>query len=98
MVHGNAQLAPAGRLRLARCVVDDGWPLRRAAERLSVSVTTAARWSGRYRQQGVAGMVDRSSRPRSCPHQTSRRTEHRVVGLRVSRTVGAGADRVPAGG
>ena len=88
MVHGNAPLAPAGRLRLARCVVDDGWPLRRAAERFSVSVTTAARWAGRYRQQGAAGMFDRSSRPRSCPHQTSRRTEHRVVGLRVSRRWG----------
>ena len=29
---------PAGRLRLASCVVDDGWPLRRAAERFGVSV------------------------------------------------------------
>lgn len=34
-----------GRLRLARCVVDDPWPLRRAADRFQVSVTTAARWS-----------------------------------------------------
>ena len=31
MSHGNAPLTPHGRLRLARCVVDDGWPLRRAA-------------------------------------------------------------------
>ena len=41
MSHGNASLTPTGRLRLARCVVDDGWPLRRAAERFGVSVTTA---------------------------------------------------------
>ena len=38
-----------GRLRLARCVVDDHWPLRRAADRFQVSVTTAARWSARAR-------------------------------------------------
>ncbi|MFJ9808947.1 leucine zipper domain-containing protein, partial [Streptomyces sp. NPDC101158] len=63
MPHRNAPLTETGRLRLARCVVDDGWPLRRAAERFQVSHTTAARWAGRYRQLGVAGMSDRSSRP-----------------------------------
>jgi uncharacterized protein YjcR len=30
-------------------VVDDGWPLRRAAERFQVSPTTAKRWADRYR-------------------------------------------------
>ncbi|MFF9087910.1 IS481 family transposase, partial [Streptomyces sp. NPDC014991] len=45
MSHRNAPLTPTGRLRLARCVVDDGWPLRRAAERFQVSHTTAARWA-----------------------------------------------------
>ncbi|MGZ6807528.1 MAG: leucine zipper domain-containing protein, partial [Mycobacteriaceae bacterium] len=63
MSHRNALLSETGRLRLARCVVDDGWSLRRAAERFQVSVTTAARWAGRSRQQGQAGMADRSSRP-----------------------------------
>ncbi len=33
MSHANAMLTPTGRLRLARCIVDQGWPLRRAAER-----------------------------------------------------------------
>ncbi|KAA9160768.1 IS481 family transposase, partial [Amycolatopsis acidicola] len=37
MSHRNAPLSPTGRLRLARCVVDDEWPLRRAAERFQVS-------------------------------------------------------------
>ncbi len=37
MSHGNAPLSETGRLRLARCVVDQGWPLRRAAERFQVS-------------------------------------------------------------
>ena len=88
MSHGNALLTPAGRLRLARAVVDDGWPLRRAAERYCVSVTTAQRWSGRYRVQGKAGMVDRSSRPNRSPRQLPARTEHRIMGLRVTRRWG----------
>ena len=54
MPHRNAPLTETGRLRLARCVVDDGWPLRRAAERFQVSVTTAKRWADRYRQSGQA--------------------------------------------
>jgi len=83
--HANALLAPRGRLLLVQCVVEDRWPLRRAAERFQVSVTTAARRAGRYRQLGAAGMGDRPSRPRRCPRQTPTRRERRIIGLRVSR-------------
>lgn len=38
ITHSNARLIPAGRLALARCVVEDGWTLRRAAERGTVDV------------------------------------------------------------
>jgi transposase InsO family protein len=86
--HRNAPLTETGRLRLARCVVEQGWPLRRAAERFQVSATTAARWAGRYRQQGAAGMGDRSSRPYASPARTPARTERRIIGLRVSRRLG----------
>jgi transposase InsO family protein len=88
VVHRNAPLTETGRLRLARCVVEDEWPLRRAAERFQVSHTTAARWAARYRQAGAAGMADRSSRPHASPARTARRTERRIVGLRVSRRLG----------
>ena len=57
MSHANAKLAPRGRLALARCVVDDGWPIRRAAERFQVSAGTAARWVSRlggYRGTGCS--------------------------------------------
>lgn len=88
MTHANASLTPVGRLRLARCVVDDGWPLRRAAERFQVAVTTAARWAERYRQHGEAGMTDRSSRPRTSPRRTPTRTERRIIKIRVLRRWG----------
>jgi transposase InsO family protein len=88
VVHRNAPLSETGRLRLARCVVDDGWPLRRAAERFQVSPTTAARWARRYRQAGEPGMADRSSRPHASPGRLPQRTERRIIGLRVTRRWG----------
>jgi len=81
-------LSELGRLRLARCVVEDGWPLRRAAERFQVSPTTASRWAGRYRVDGPAGMVDRSSRPHRSPRRTPVRTERRIIKVRCLRRWG----------
>ncbi len=80
MPHANAILTPRGRLRLARCVVEEGWPLCRAVERFQVSVSTASRWAARYREYGEAGMNDRSSRPVSSPHRTPARVERRIIG------------------
>jgi transposase-like protein len=88
MSHANAILTPKGRLRLAQCVVEEGWPLRRAAERFQVSVTTASRWAARYRDHGEHGMEDRSSRPVSSPMRTSVRRERRIIALRVNRRWG----------
>lgn len=53
MSHANAILTPKATLRLARCIIDDGWSLRRSAERFQVSVTTAARWAARCREHGA---------------------------------------------
>jgi len=86
--HRNSPLSELGRLRLARCVVEEGWPLRRAAERFQVAVTTAARWAARYRELGAAGMADRSSRPHRSPNQTPTRTERRIIKVRVIRRWG----------
>lgn len=88
MSHRNAPLSELGRLRLARCVVDDGWPLRRAAERFQVSATTAARWAHRYRVAGAGAMTDRASRPHHSPNQTPTRTERRIIKVRVLRRWG----------
>jgi transposase InsO family protein len=88
MVHRNAPLSETGRERLARCIVDDGWPLRRAAERFQVSPTTAKRWADRYRAAGAAGMRDRSSRPHHSPRRTPTRTERRIIKVRLARRWG----------
>jgi transposase InsO family protein len=86
--HANALLTPRGRLQLARCVVEQKWSLRRAAERFQVSPTTADRWATRYREHGAAGMVDRSSRPHRSPRRTPTRLERRIIKVRVVRRWG----------
>ena len=88
MVHRNAPLSETGRLRLARLIVEDGWTVRRAAERFQVCPNTASRWATRYREQGEAGMADRSSRPHHSPAQTPTRTERRIIKVRVLRRWG----------
>lgn len=88
MSHANATLTPLGRLRLARCVVEDGWPLRRAAVRFQVSTSTAARWAARCREHGPEAMADRCSRPHRSPQKTPARTERRIIALRVNNRWG----------
>ena len=88
MTHANAYLTPRGRLALAKLVVEDGWSLRRAAERFQCSADTARRWANRYRDGGEDAMGDRSSRPRTCPHRTPTCTERRIVKLRFTRRWG----------
>jgi transposase InsO family protein len=96
VVHANAPLSERGRLRLARLVVEQGWPIARAAERMQVAWPTAKRWAERYRAEGAAGMVDRSSRPRRCPRATSAPVVRKIVHLRWKQRLGpvAIADRV----
>lgn len=59
MVHANAALTPKARLRLARLIVDDGWPVVAAAKMFMISTVTARKWAARYRAEGMAAMTDR---------------------------------------
>jgi transposase InsO family protein len=86
--HANAALTPKARLRLARLIVDDQWPVRVAAKMFMVSPVTARKWAARYRLEGVAGMADRSSRPHSCPHRTSEAIKRQIVTLRWRHRIG----------
>jgi transposase InsO family protein len=88
VLHANAALTPRQRLRLARLVVEEGWPVVRAAELFGVSWPTAARWAGRYRTEGPAGMADRSSRPHASPGKTGAVTTKRIVSLRLRKRWG----------
>jgi transposase InsO family protein len=50
-----------------------------------VSERTAGKSLGRYRREGPAGLVDRSSRPRHCPQRTAPRVVRRIAQLRRRR-------------
>ena len=80
--HKNAPWTAVSRERRARMVIDDGLRLSVAARRFCVSPKTAAKWVGRYRQLGVTGLRDRSSRPHHSPRQTASPLLERVVVLR----------------
>lgn len=62
-LHRNARLTPAGRLLLCQRVRDDAWTVAEAAEAAGCSERTAYKWLARFRDEGVAGLEDRSSRP-----------------------------------
>jgi transposase InsO family protein len=75
-------------LRLAQLIVDRGWTHAAAAEMFMVAPKTAKKWAERYRAEGPAGMVDRSSRPHSSPTRTRPEVVRRVVHLRWRQRLG----------
>jgi len=86
--HANAVLTPRQRLRLARLIVDEGWPPARAAEFFHVSWRTADKWARRYRQEGPAGMNDRSSARHSQHAKTPAPVLRKIVHLRWKQRLG----------
>jgi transposase InsO family protein len=86
--HANAALTPRARLRLAELVVDRGWTYASAAKLFMVSPRTAKKWADRFQAEGVAGMADRSSRPRHSPTRTRPEIVRQIVGLRWRRRLG----------
>ncbi len=86
-MHANARLSPQGRRILCERIAA-GRPVAHVAAEMGVSRSTAYRWWRRYQEAGEAGLVDRSSRPGSCPHRTPPELELRVLELRRERKLG----------
>ena len=87
MAHRNARLTPAGRRTLIERI-QAGRPVAHVAAEMGISRAAAYKWWRRFRTEGGAGLEDRSSRPRRCPHQTPRVLERRIEGMRRSRKLG----------
>ena len=88
-LHANAALSLNQRRRMVRRVVEQGWSLTEAAEAAEVSERTCSKWVGRYRAEGEAGLLDRSSAPRSVPHRTPDDRVEAIAALRRLRMTGA---------
>jgi len=84
----NAALTPRARLRLARLIVEHGWPPARAAERYDVTWRTAKKWADRYRAEGPPGMLDRSSARHRQPNRTPAPVVRKIVHLRWKQRLG----------
>ncbi|MEV0668706.1 IS481 family transposase [Mycobacterium sp. NPDC050441] len=84
MSHANARLTVFARQLLIDRIVGAGRPVAHVAAELGVSRQCAHRWVSRFREEGLEGLVDRSSRPRHCPRRSSAAVETKVIDLRRS--------------
>lgn len=84
-MHKNARLTPKGREAMVRAVVDDGATIIAAATRFAVTTRTVTKWIERFREFGVDGLRDRSSRPHSSPSKTAPATCDEIERLRRDR-------------
>jgi transposase InsO family protein len=91
MSHPNAKLTEAGRLLLVGRL-EAGYTQAEVAEMQGVSRSTVAKWAKRYREEGVAGLRDRTSRARRLPHALGETVVEAICSLR--RELGAGPHRL----
>ena len=63
--------------------VQAGWPTAHVAEQLGISRATAYKWVRRYRTEGEAGLLDRSSRPHRSPRRLPASVEAGILAARA---------------
>ncbi len=89
MAHDNAlHLNVFGRRTLVERVLAGHKPAE-VAKQLNVSRQTVYKWVRRYRQEGLAGLETRSSRPHHSPTKVSTELAATVIAERVAEHVGA---------
>jgi transposase InsO family protein len=73
---------------MARSVMEGGSSKAAAARAFHTTPKTVAKWVARFQAEGPAGLMDRSSRPRSSPSQAAPAICARVEALRRQRHTG----------
>ena len=86
-MHKNARLTPRGRERMVKMMLNGQTPAR-AAALAGVCPRTAKKWFARYQGEGLAGLQDRSSRPKKLRQPTAAQTVERIIALRRQRLTG----------
>jgi transposase InsO family protein len=86
-IHKNARLTPRGRERIVMQVVSGQTP-QAAARAAGVCPRTVRKWVARFKAEDVAGLKDRSSRPRRLYRPTPQTTVEQVEALRRQRWTG----------
>lgn len=90
MGHANARLTVHGRA-LAVSRVEAGHKPGEVAKQLGVSRQTVYKWCRRHREEGLAGLRDRSSRPHRSPRRTPLPVELAIVRARLDEHAGPAA-------
>lgn len=88
MSHRSARLSVFSRQLLVDRVIVLGKPVATVAIELGISRATGYKWLRRYRTEGQAGLVDRSSRPHRSPRALSREQVATILGARVNHRFG----------
>jgi transposase InsO family protein len=88
VAHARAKLTVLGRQLLVNRVEIDGWKPADAAKAMGVSRQTAYKWLRRFRDEGPAGLVDRTSAPRRCPHRLDSDVVATIVATRLETLFG----------
>ena len=83
-VHKNASRTPRGREQMVHRVLT-GESAAEVACAYVMSERTIWKWVRRYREEGRAGLEDRSSRPHRSPHQVGRVRARQILRLRRKR-------------
>jgi transposase InsO family protein len=86
-IHKNARLTPHGRERLTKMILSGQTP-QAASEAAGVCPRTGRKWRDRFKQEGQAGLQDRSSRPRRLRQPTPPEVVERIASLRHQRRPG----------
>ncbi len=90
-LHANARTCPKSRRLLVQRIDGEGWPLMEAAKAAGISGRTASKWLARWRAEGEAGLLDRSSAPRRIPHRLD---EARLEAIEKLRRLRMTADEI----
>jgi transposase-like protein len=85
-LHSNARTCPNSRATIVEHVKAKAWSSDQAFA-MGVSVRTGFKWWQRFREQGAAGLQDRSSRPHQVPNRTSQERTELVLQLRRDRLI-----------
>jgi transposase InsO family protein len=88
-LHGNAAVSLKKRKLLVSRVLNEGWSLTEAAAAAEVSERTAGKWVARFKAEGPAGLLDRSSAPKRVHNRTDERRIQVIACLRRLRMTGA---------
>lgn len=88
-IHANARTCPKSRKLLVERVEEKNWSLMVAAEAAGISERSARKWLSRWRAEGEAGLLDRSSAPKRVPSRLPADRLEAIEALRRLRMTAA---------